>query len=193
MDDPEYAAKYEEGAEKTDIVGKVKQASDARFVEGSSGLYASAGTSAWGGSPGMAGAEVGMEVYGTSYLTGRLDLAGFANEEDGYIGLDVGTRLQLPSRLAPFVGAGAFTGYAKKTVIVDEDGEDNDDDGFIDEDGEEDERISGMIAAIYPETGVHFWWSPRVRLTGFGRYFITTDGRASDDWLVGGGIAVFSK
>jgi hypothetical protein len=193
MDDPVYAEKYADGAEKTDVVGKVKQASDARFVEGTSGLYASAGSSAWGDGTGMVGGEVGVDVYGTSYWTGRTALVGFANEEDGYLGLDLGTRLQLPSRLAPFVGVGMFAGYAEKTVVRDRDGEDNDEDGIIDERGEEDERISGAIGAIYPETGVHFWWTPRLRLTGFGRYLITTDGRASDDWLLGGGVALFNR
>ena len=193
MDDPVYAEKYADGAEKTDIVGKVKQASDARFVEGASGLYASAGSSAWGDGTGMVGGEVGVEVYGTSYWTGRTALVGFANQEDGYLGLDLGTRLQVPSRLAPFVGVGMFAGYAEKSVVRDRDGEDNDEDGIIDERGEEDERISGVIAALYPETGVHFWWTPRLRLTGFGRYVITTDGRDSDDWLLGGGLAIFSR
>jgi hypothetical protein len=194
MDDPEYAAKYEEGAEKSDLLGKVKQASDARFVEGATGLYASAGTSTWGDSPSaMAGAEIGYESYFTSYLTGRADLAAFANSEDAYLGGDLGLRLQVPSRIAPFAGAGVFAGYAKKTVLRDEDGEDNNDDGAIDEPGEEDERISGAIAAVYPELGIHYWWTPQVRLTGHGRYLITTDGRDSDDWLIGGGIAVFRK
>jgi hypothetical protein len=194
MDDPEYAAKYEDGADKTDLVGKVKQASDARFVEGSSGLYASVGTSTWGGGDvAMGGAEIGAESYLTSYLTGRAALSAFANDEDAYLGGDVGMRLQVPSRIAPFVGAGTFAGYAKKTVVSDQDGEDNNEDGSIDEPGEEEEKISGAIAAIYPELGLHFWWTPQLRLTGFGRYLITTDGRDSDDWLVGGGIALFRK
>ena len=68
-----------------------------------------------------------------------------------------------------------------------------DEDGFTDERGEDKERFSGFLASVYPEVGSYFWWTPNVRFTGFGRYMITTEGRDDDDWLVGGGIAVFTK
>jgi hypothetical protein len=194
MDDPEYAAKYSEGAEKSDVVGKVKQAADARFQEDACGCYASGGMVQRGDSDqGLLAVELGIEGYHTSYLTSRLALAGMANSDDWFTGADAGLRLQTPTRLAPFAGVGVFVGGAKESIVADDDWQDNDDDGDVDEWGEEETRMNGAIAAIYPETGVHFWWTPKIRLSAFGRYFVTSAGRHADDWLFGGGIAVFSK
>jgi hypothetical protein len=194
MDDPEYAAKYANGAAKTDLPGKIKQASDARFQGGTSGCFISGGAYSRPDSDKALGAiDIGLESYVTSYLTTRGSLMLMANEEDLFAGLDLGLRLQIPSRLAPFVGVGMFAGYAKEVVPADDDWIDNDEDGFTDEHGEDKERFSGLLASIYPEMGAHFWWTPNLRLTSFGRYMVTTEGRDDDDWLVGGGIAFFAK
>jgi hypothetical protein len=194
MDDPEYAEKYCDGAEKGDLLGKLKQAADARFQEDASGLFVSGGYSLRADDDdGLFAIDIGAESYFASYVTGRASLMGLGNGEDWFTGVDAGLRLQSPSRLAPFVGAGVFGGYAKEVVPAGDDWIDNDDDGFIDESGEDDERLSGALAAIYPELGAHFWWNPNVRLTGFGRYLVTTDGRSSDDWLFGVGLAVFTN
>ena len=194
MEDPDYAEKYAKGAEKTDIAGKIKQASDARFQNGTSGFFVSGGAFARPDTDRTLGAiDIGLETYCTSYLTARGSLMLMGNDEDVFTGADLGMRLQSPTRLAPFVGGGFFGGYAREVVPAADDGIDNDDDGFTDERGEDKERFSGMLAAIYPEVGGHFWWTPNVRLTGFGRYMVTTEGRSADDWLVGGGIALFTK
>lgn len=194
MDDPEYAEKYAIGAEKTDIPGKLKQAFDARFQSGASGWFVSGGAyTRPDAEKALGGVDVGLESYLASFLTARGSLLLMANEDDHFTGLDVGMRLQSPSRLAGFVGAGAFVSHAKEVVPADDDWIDNDDDGFIDEHGEDKERFSGMLAGIYPELGSHFWWTPSIRLTGFGRYMVTTEGRSDDDWLIGGGIAFFAK
>lgn len=194
MDDPEYAQKYCDGAEKGDVLGKLKQANDARFQEDASGWFVSGGFSKRGDDEdGLVAIDIGREAYFTSFLTGRASLMGMGNGEDWFTGADTGLRLQSPSRFAPFVGAGLFAGYAKEVVPADDDWIDNDDDGYVDEHGEDKERLSDAIAAVYPELGAHFWWNPSVRLTGFGRYLVTTDGRDSDDWLFGVGIALFSN
>jgi hypothetical protein len=194
MEDPEYAEKYAQGAEKTDLPGKLKQASDARFQSGTGGWFLSGGAySRPDTDKVLAGIDIGIESYVTSYLTTRGSLVLMANEDDHFTGIDVGMRIQSPSRLAPFVGAGAFVSHAKEVVPASNDWIDNDDDGFTDEWGEDKERISGMLAGIYPELGSHFWWTPSIRMTGFSRYMVTTEGRADDDWLIGGGIAFFAK
>lgn len=193
MDDPKYAEKYADGAPKSDVLGKLKQAADARFVEGASGLYGSAGVSARPIGNGTWGTvEVGTESYLASFLTMRGSLMGATDGDDYFTGADAGLRVQLPTRLAPFAGVGVFLGAAEEEVLADNDWIDNDDDGRIDEPGEERERFSGALAAFYPELGTHFWWNPNVRLTGFGRYFVTTHGRRNDDWVVGIGLALFS-
>ena len=194
MDDPEYAEKYCDGAEKSDVLGKLKQASDARFQEDATGLFVSGGYSKRSDDEdGLFAVDVGAEGYFTSYLTGRASLMGMGNGEDWFTGADVGMRLQTPSRLAPFVGVGLFGGFAREIVPADDDWVDNDDDGFIDERGEDDKRISGSLAAFYPEVGAHLWWTPRVRLTSYSRYVMTTEGRDADDWLFGIGLAIFTN
>lgn len=194
MDDPEYAEKYAQGAEKSDIAGKLKQANDARFIDHHSGYYVSAGLTAIGESADpLASLEVGYTGYWTSFMTSRVGLIAAANDNDFFGGGEVGMRFQLPTRLAPFVGAGLFTGASRGSAPPEHDNIDNDDDGWTDEQNEERTTFDGALSALYPETGVHFWWTPRVRLTGFGRYLVTTDGRANDAWYGGFSVAVLSK
>jgi hypothetical protein len=157
-------------------------------------LYASGGLAARPDSDSEWGAlEVGYESYFASYGTLRGALTLMGDGDDVFTGLDVGLRLQTPSRLAPFVGAGAFVGYADEVVPAEDDWVDNDDDGFTDERGEDRTRFSGALAAIYPEAGAHFWWRPNWRISSYGRYMITTEGRSEDDWLIGGQIAIMTK
>ncbi|KAA5547327.1 hypothetical protein FYK55_00390 [Roseiconus nitratireducens] len=194
MDDADYAVKYADGAPKGDVPGKIKQAMDARFLKGASGLFVSGGyTYRPESDNSLLSVDVGAESYLTSYLTGRASLMGMGSEDDWFTGVDAGLRLQTPSRLAPFVGGGVYAGAAHETVDASGDGIDNDDDGWIDEYREEKERFSGAFAAIYPEVGAHFWWTPQIRLTSYGRYMIATEGRDADDWMLGIGLAVFSK
>ena len=94
--------------------------------------------------------------------------------------------------MAPFIGTGLFGGVASQTVAADNDGVDNHDDLSIDEPDEKKSRISGALIGVYPELGVHFWWSPKVRFTGYGRYLVTTEGREADSWLYGVGVALMS-
>lgn len=194
MDDPEYADKYCDGADKTDLLGKLKQASDARFMDQATGNYLGGGYTIRGDDDeGLGALDLGTEAYVMSAVTTRASLTLMANGEDLFTGADGGFRLQTPSRLAPFVGLGMFAGAARETVPARDDFIDNDDDGAIDELGEEDERFTGALAAVYPELGAHFWWNANTRLTAYGRYMVTTDGRESDDWLCGIGIACFNN
>ena len=193
MSDPVYLEKYADGADRGDIPGKLKQAIDARFQEGKSGVFVGAGIQQIGPHTTTGGLELGIENYAESYLTSHASLLLFAGIEDAYIGGDLGIRLQTPTRIAPFVGLGTFHGFAQESVPARNDGEDNDDDGFIDEWGEEEDKFSGWISSVYPETGVHAWLSPDVRLSFVSRYLITTEGRDADQWWIGGSIAVFSR
>ena len=194
MDDPVYAEKYADGANKLDVLGKAKQALDARHAEGLGGLYLSGGAQyqADADEP-FYGAEFGTEGYATSWLTGRGSLAAYGGDGEGRLGLDVGTRLQTPTRIAPFAGVGMFLGARPHKDLADMDGLDNDDDGWIDELGEDEWDIDNWLVAVYPEIGVHVWLNGRWRLTAYGRYLVTTEGRVHDDWLIGGQLTVFRR
>lgn len=193
MSDLVYQTKYADGAEKTEPLKKIKQASDARFLKGVNGGYFGGGATYRPRGGGGGTLEIGSEDYTTSYLTHRIALMATGGWDQWSVGLDGGLRLQTPTRLAPFVGVGGFAGPNWVYEDVSDDGRDNDDDGSIDERGEDDWDVDAVFVAAYPEVGIHFWWTPELRLTGYGRYWITSDGRASDDWLIGGNLAVFSR
>lgn len=191
LDDPVYASKYQEGAEKSDLAGKLKQAIDARHTKELSGLFASGGVQVrprFGDTFGSI--ELGREVYIQNYLTNRISASGLAGNGSGFVGLDVGTRLQSPTRLAPFVGVGGNAGISIRDFISIATDRSDSEQSFI---SPEPSRTVSGFAAVYPEVGAHFWLNGRLRLSGFGRYLVTTEGREFDDWLIGFQIALFGR
>ncbi|MCB9938417.1 MAG: hypothetical protein H6823_09250 [Planctomycetaceae bacterium] len=194
MNDEVYAAKYAYGAEKTDFLGKAKQAFDARHVDGLGGMYLSGGAQyKTDAEKPFVGGELGIEGYPTSWTSARASLATYLGDDEGYLGLDTGFRLQTPTRIAPFVGLGMFHGASRTVELADWDGLDNDNDGLTDERGEEKSGVDGWLSAVYPEVGTHLWVNGNWRLTAYGRYFVTTEGRSRDDWLVGLQLAAFGR
>ena len=194
MDDREYAAKYHEGADKEDVVGKVKQAVDARHVKGLGGWFVSGGGQflAKSDAP-IVGAEVGYEYYPTSYYSQRISGLLLSDSNQGFAGMDLGARFQTPTRLAPFAGVGMYNGFSRGEIDSDRDGLDNDDDKAIDEEGEKKSIVDGYILAVYPEFGAHFWLNGSGRITLYTRYFVTSEGRDQDQWLLGGQATIFSR
>jgi hypothetical protein len=194
MDDPVYAEMYEVGAERGDLWGKAQQALDARHTQGLGGLYFGGGAQIRPNSgQAMGGAELGGESYITSWITARGALSGYLGEDEGYGGLDLGVRLQTPTRVAPLIGVGTFQGGSRGVKIAHWDGLDNDNDGRIDEYGEKKSTVDGWMSAIYPEVGAHFWVDGNWRLTGYGRYFVSSEGRKQDDWLLGVQLTCFRR
>jgi len=195
MDDPVYADKYAEGAAKFDLLGKAKQALDARHAKGLGGTYLSGGAQyqASASDP-FAGIEWGVESYPNSWTTGRVSLAATVGDNEGRIGVDLGARVQTPTRIAPFAGVGMFFGTRPHhTDPAEMDGIDNDDDGLIDEFGEYEWDFDNWLVSIYPEVGAHVWLNGSWRLTAYARYLFTTEGRGHDDWLLGGQLTVFHR
>ena len=185
-DDPIYAEKYASNYSSNDgekAARMLKQAVDARHVAGRNGVYAGfAGAS----DPGTAGAEIGGFTYVHPAMEIRGGLKGVlgTGANDWFAGLDLGTRLQAPSRLAPFVGVGTFVGWNGNEVGARNDFIDNDGDGAIDELGETKDQ-DNFLASVYPEVGVHFWLDSKLRMTGSAQYHVTTEGRDSDFWFFG--------
>ena len=187
LEDPIYKQKYADGASKGDILGKLKQGFDARHTKYLDGYV--------GGGGGQVGdafgsLEIGREVYIENYFSNRISLAGLSGNGTTAIGLDVGARLQTPTRVAPFVGIGAKAGVLASDVVglaADVAFDSDSNEGF-----DEDTDIDGL-AAVYPEVGVHFWANGNFRFTLFGRYLVTTEGRDFDDWLIGAQIGLFER
>lgn len=155
------------------------------------GLYAEMGA---GNDPDTIGGEFGYFGYPVDHLSFRVGIACLASErfDDFFVGATTGIRVNLfrqGSFITPFVGLGLFGGYSKEKVLADDDGVDNDDDGVVDESGEEDDVIDDVIAMIFPEAGVQVWMSEKSRLTLSGKYNLTTEGRDSDFWAFNLGMA----
>lgn len=194
MDDPTYAAKYAEGVPKRDVLGKLKQAIDARHTAGLEGMYFGGGTQ-WRNDyeSTLAGIEIGTEAYPDSWFSQRVGFSGFLGHDDWYAGIDSGARIQLPTRLAPFAGLGMFHGLSTTREDATRDGEDNDDDGLVDEYGETAVVPDGWLSTVYPELGIHFWPAGQARLTVYARYLVSSEGRNYDDWLAGFQFTAFER
>lgn len=185
-DDPVYAEKYAKRYPSNDAdkaARLVKQAIDARYVEGRSGGYIGFSGA---DEPTAAGLELGAFAYPDPALEVRGGLKGLlgTGADDWFAGIDLGARVQSPSRLAPFAGVGTFIGGNSRQVGARNDRIDNDNDGAIDERGET-RADREFMASVYPELGVHYWLNSKLRMTGSAQYHVTTDGRDSDFWFVG--------
>jgi len=162
--DPKYADKYDRHT--GNLLKMTKQAIDARHVEGRGGVYSSVVMS---DDPVVGGAQVGAFAYppgldGAVETRGALAVLVAEGDAPVSIGIDLGARLQSPSRLAPFAGIGAYGGYLPSPgdfidVLSDE--------PVLDDD-------TKFIGAIYPEVGVHYWLTPRWRLTASASHYFTT-------------------
>jgi len=190
LDNEVYAEKYAVGAEKSDVLGKLKQASDARWVKDQQGTFLGGGVLVSPDSGNVLGSlSLGKEWYKEPWFSHRLSLDGILNTSTSdhlLVGLDLGARVQVPSRLAPFVGTGGTVGFSAFDLIDTF----QEDDGF-ENNGFEDDTDWDAFAAVYPEVGVHFWTNGRYRFTVFGRYLISTSGRRNDGWLIGGQLLRF--
>jgi hypothetical protein len=150
-----------------------KQAIDARHVGGKGGIYVqAAGQTA----PFNLGGEIGALHYTTPCTSLRGGLMGLlsTNASGMFGGLDLGARVQTPTRLAPFAGVGTFVGISGLW--------DNQDDAHYHYDDRTEAR---GIAGVYPELGVHYWLNGRVRLSGSGSYLVTSEGHKDDFWCYG--------
>ncbi|MEZ6123046.1 MAG: hypothetical protein R3C49_07710 [Planctomycetaceae bacterium] len=186
MDDEVYADRHRKPYPANDVrkgFRMLEQAHDARFVADRGGSYFGGG---WSDDPLSAGAELGVFQYSGPAVEGRAGLKGLigTGAEDWFAGVDLGARLQSPSRLAPFIGAGTYLGGNNHKVLAIDDHVDNDDDGSVDERGEM-KNDPGFLGSVYPELGVHFWITSGLRMTASAQYHITTEGRDADFWFFG--------
>lgn len=189
MDDPDYRDKYDrpyvQGEKYTRMA---KQIVDARHVAKKTGVFVGV---AGADEPFAVGGDIGLFYYPNSWLEPRISLSGLAGTGQpwAYGGVTTGLRIQTPTRLAPFAGAGLFAGVGSVPwVRADDDDIDNDDDLFIDEPGET-KTDTIFMGAAYPEVGLHFWLTPSVRLTSSASYYFTTAGRSHDFWFIGSSLA----
>ena len=180
MSDPDYAKKYsapypEDDAAKAQRL--TKQMLDARHVAGDSGTYLKG---AYSTEPDAGQLELGGFAYPNSFTELHGGLSVLAGEQGlwGFPGLDLGMRIQTPSRIAPFVGAGVF-GDLSETILV----------ALLDDDDDcgcdESYRYVHSFAAVYPEIGIHYWLDGTTRATLSAGYYFNSEGRDEDFWLIG--------
>lgn len=183
MDDPDYAAKYSKPYGDNQPLRIVKQMFDARHVERKSGMSIGGGG---GGAPSTGGVTISGFCYPNYWTEIDYGLTGLVGTgaQDWFIGPELGVRFQTPTRIAPFAGAGVFVGGNRYSRPAENDGRDNNDDGFVDEFGER-KTLYKAFAAVYPEVGVHAWLTGKARLTASARYYVTEEGRRDDFWYLG--------
>ncbi len=186
-DDPVYSEKYDnpyEGDDGKKIARMLKQSVDARHVKDRSGYYLGGAYA----EDSAVGADVGMFLYQGSAVETRTSLKAIAGAGTGEImaGLEPGIRIQTPSRLAPFVGAGTFIGGSWPGDDRRDDGFDNDFDGVVDD---YDESDAQSLVTIFPEIGAHFWLNSSTRLTTSAQYHFSSEGRDDDFVFVGFSVA----
>lgn len=189
--DPDYAAKYPHHTDN--LARTTKQAIDARHVYGKRGAYAGALAR---NEPASGGAQFGVFAYPKSYLETYGGLAGLFQEGSDTAmsgGIDAGVRLQTPTRLAPFVGMNCYLGYWP--FGDGKDGRDNNGNGYIDEDIErlESSDDGEVVIAARPEAGLHFWITPRVRLTGSAGYQFVAEGSEPDSLTYGISLSLLER
>ncbi len=95
------------------------------------------------------------------------------------------------SFLNPYVGIGAFGGIATEKVNKENDHIDNDDDGLVDEVGEEEDTVTDAMFAAYPEVGIHLTLAKPVVLSLAARYYFTTKGDLANNLAYLLGINLF--
>jgi hypothetical protein len=110
MPDRDYQEKYdtpypEDKADKWLRMGK--QMMDARHLRDKNGWYTKEG---WSENPDAGLIEIGAYQYHDPWHSTHIGISGLIGEDNihGLPGLELGTRLQTPSRLAPFVGVGTY-------------------------------------------------------------------------------------
>lgn len=135
-------------------------------------------------------ADIGIISHPARYLFTKISLSGLLSEEDDFFtGMNMGLYAHLPARVSPYIGVGIFTGYSQETTIADQDNIDNDNDGFVDELNEQKRKVSGTLATIHPEAGLHLSITSTIRLTLFSTYHYSSGGREDDFWVHGIGFS----
>jgi hypothetical protein len=135
-----------------------------RDVQYGAGVY---GNATFRTRPDAGGAEVGILGYPIEWLSLQLggSYAGPGQEDAWMVGFHGAARLESPTRVAPYLGLGVFSGWD------------------LDETIEEYDVLRpgrGYFAAVYPEAGLHVWITKNLRVSGGAAYYVTTEGRDAD-------------
>jgi len=143
--------------------------------------------------PGYLGLRLGLHAAGeTGSLTLGVGLLGAELHEDlmmeGFLSL---RRHLFPMRrqwLVPFAGLGVTLAAAGESFPAEEDDVDNDNDGAVDEDGEESSRITDLFAGLTPEVGLLI--QPRANLSfcPLFRYYLKSTGLDDSQWVFALGL-----
>ena len=165
--DADYRQKYSKHTD--DPVKTIKQAVDARHVRGKLGSYA---TLAGREAPFAGGWDTGVFQYPTPWLEQRLGFSGLIHEggkRPVSLGMLSSHRVQVPTRLAPFVGVGGYLGWAggeMREEPISDPGDPLVTKLILDTKHE-------FVVAAFPEVGAHFWIDHRRRLTASASYWFT--------------------
>lgn len=184
MDDDRYALAHGRPY-SADPVQRLREqcrdASDARFQEGNSGVYV--GGAGTGGPWPAALGEVGAFWMPSSWNTMRLGAIGIDDNGTGAAGAVFGAKIHAPTRLTPYVGVSSTLGFTGLQSGTARHG------SRYARQGQRISTIEGLLA-IVPEAGVSYWVTPNARLNVGASYYVTDGGRP--DFLLYGVSMEFS-
>ncbi len=101
----------------------------------------------------LVGVDASLSRCLDRYIEVRGGLSYYADSEFLYKGVTGSWRFRFGRAVSPYVGVGVLAGFGEKEVEANNDGIDNDDDGFVDEADEEKTLYDASIYA-YPEVGL---------------------------------------
>ncbi len=110
------------------------------------------------------------------------------DEAGHYSGVTAGVRAQFPSMISPFVGVHVFAGISDKEFDATKDGEDNDNDGTVDEEDEEHYDSYDSIVAICPEVGLMYNLNKRFQFLLSAKYYFTDRGSEHEYMIYSFGV-----
>ena len=182
MDHAAYVEKYDRSYEPGEKLWRMgKQMVDARHVAGQTGGTATVSGGASGKAGGLGG-EIGMVHFHNPWVSTNLGVNGMLTVTGGngfaLLGVRGGGRIQPPTRLAPYIGAGGYMGIGPSTKPCPLDHVDTGPFPSTTSSHPDCDNIftTQAIAAVYPEAGVHWWATGRIGVSAGSQYWLTSEG-----------------
>jgi hypothetical protein len=143
--------------------------------------------------PGLLGVRLGLHVASESQsVVLGVGLLGAELHEDLLMEVYASYRKHLvpmhQQALVPFVGLGGMVAFSSESYPAEDDDVDNDNNGAVDEDGEEATRVTDLFAGLTPELGLLIYPRQGVSFCPVLRYYVKSTGLDDSQWVFALGV-----